>query len=168
MYVSASLYLRNSRSSQPLCRRPCSYLSSPSLWSHSPTDDSPTDKDELLPPQGAYKAEMTIFLAQSYTCTSTWPSRWQKEGSAVKLYVLGCGGHIYFCIFIYLYPCPVFYAHFPSSGQAGDGRQISPTPPPETLTCCSSGPAVFTWLFLRCCASLLLQHPLVIVYRLLC
>ncbi|PWA20259.1 hypothetical protein CCH79_00003716 [Gambusia affinis] len=43
-------YLRNSRSSQPLCRSPGSYLSSPSLCSHSPTDDSPTDKDELLLP----------------------------------------------------------------------------------------------------------------------
>lgn len=29
---------------------------------------------------------------------------------------------------IYLFPCPVFYACFPSSGQAGGGRQISPTP----------------------------------------
>lgn len=48
------VYLRNSRSSQPLCRRPCSYLSSPSLCSHSPTEDSPTDKDELLLPQSAY------------------------------------------------------------------------------------------------------------------
>lgn len=51
--ISVGVYLRNSRSSQPLCRRPCSYLSSPSLCSHSPTD-SPTDKDELLLPHGAY------------------------------------------------------------------------------------------------------------------
>lgn len=47
------MYLRNSRSSQPLCRSPCSYLSSPSLCSHSPTEDSPTDRDELLLPQSA-------------------------------------------------------------------------------------------------------------------
>lgn len=63
------LYLRNSRSSQPLCKRPCSYLSSPSRWSHSPTDDSPKDKDELLPPHGAFKT-MNEWIYSTITCVS--------------------------------------------------------------------------------------------------
>lgn len=53
LMTTCRVYLRNSRSSQPLCRRPCSYLSSPSLCSHSPTEDSPTDRDELLLPHSA-------------------------------------------------------------------------------------------------------------------